>query len=399
MAGLFILTGGQAQLKIGGEVRTRGEERSGFRTPLEEGQHAAFVANLRTRLFAGYTIDKMEAKITVQDSRTFGQTAPGSTGSLTGLYEAWGKYAFNDHFSFKVGRQVLDYDDRRLFTPANWSNTGNSHDALLLDYTREDFKINLVGGWNNESDVLAESPYHLTYKSLLLVWAAKQFGPATISAIYVNDGFQKGDEPEVVHKRYIRNTLGGNVLLEGSGFPLSAYLTGYYQFGDDPEGKQLNAFLLAVKADYDLNRMAGLTVGADYLSGSADGLDGDKNRTFMRLYGANHAFNGSIEYWRSYPTQGLTDIYAGVTVLPLSGLAVNATWHHFSTVKEVTATGKKGLGSEVDLTIDYLLSPQVALQGGWSCYFTTKTMDVVKRVATEEGKFPQWAYLMVTFRF
>lgn len=60
----------------------------------------------------------------------------------------YGKYSAN------IGRQVLQYDDNRLFTKANWSSTPNAHDALKLKYKFSDFEANIVYGWKNASNVL-----------------------------------------------------------------------------------------------------------------------------------------------------------------------------------------------------------------------------------------------------
>ncbi|MCD7930744.1 MAG: alginate export family protein [Tannerellaceae bacterium] len=286
-----------------------------------------------------------------------------------------------------------------MFSASNWSNTGNAHDALLLKYTPEDFTIHLGGAWNNGSDVNFETAYDQTYKSLIYTWLSRRFGAVDISAIFVNEGFQKGNTPEEVKHRHHRNTIGGNIALDDKNIPLYLYATLYHQFGHDRVGKDLSANLFAFRAEYTFQPTILALAGVDYLSGIAyDETDG-KNHTFNKLYGTNHAFNGSMEYWGTPPTQGLVDIYAGITVKPFKKFQVNGTYHQFSTVKKLAETGKKGLGSEVDITLDYNLSPHLAFQGGWSGYFTTDGTKEVDGLTGIDTHFPQWAYLMITFKF
>ncbi|MCC8154561.1 MAG: alginate export family protein, partial [Tannerellaceae bacterium] len=201
------------QLKIGGEVRSRSELNDGVEKPLTDGQDATFVTNLRSRIHIGYHKDNVTTRIVVQDTRTFGSVAPGTLATNTaGLYEAWGKYTFTDQVSFTIGRQILEWDDKRLFSASNWSNTGNAHDALLLDYNLPGFRLNLVGAWNNTADNKFDKLYDIdkSYKSLLVIWLSKQIGIVNIAPIYVNESFQYENEEENLYRHY-RNTLGGNV--------------------------------------------------------------------------------------------------------------------------------------------------------------------------------------------
>ncbi|MCD7937731.1 MAG: alginate export family protein [Tannerellaceae bacterium] len=398
----IVFTNAYSQVKIEGEVRSRSELNSGTEAPLTEEQNRAFVTVLRSRLNVIYSQEKVIAKVTVQDTRTFGSVAPGTLATnTTGLYEAWGEYAFTGTFSARLGRQILEYDDKRLFSASNWSNTGNAHDVLLLDYHTDDLRINLVGGWNNPGDNKFERLYDVdkSYKSLLLFWLSKQAGIVNITPVYVNESFQYEHAEGEDFYRHYRNTLGGNILLKEKNSPFSVYATAYYQFGRDNKQNKLNASLLALRADYTIRPSVAVLAGVDYYSGSRNDLAPGYSHTFNKLYGSNHNFNGSMEYWKNPPVQGLWDIYAGVTVRPLRALKINGTFHSFSLVKEHVAIDKKGLGSEFDLTIDYQLAPQVAIQGGWSAYFTTHTTKVVKGVNDTDIKFPQWAYIQVGFKF
>lgn len=384
-------------VKIDGEIRTRTEMRDGMKSPVPDSLNGALVTNMRSRLSLSYAANNLTAKVTLQDTRTFGQTAPGSVETnSTGIYEAWGEYLFAPGMSFKIGRQAIEYDDKRLFSAGNWSNTGIAHDLLLLKYTSNDFKLNIGSAWNNSSDVKVESAYNVTYKTMSYLWMTKSIGKIGVSAIWVNDGFQKGTTPTLLKELTFRNTAGGNIWLNAADVPINFYGTAYVQFGHDPKNKQLNAYLLAGKVQEDIMPSLALTLGEDYYSGSSATLAANKDNTFNKLYGVNHSFNGSMEYWTTPPVQGLSDTYLKVDTKPFAGFITDVTFHKFYLVKQ-PKKGNKNLGSELDLTLTYPLSSQVSLQGGYSTYFTTNAVNIAKNITTS-SRTPQWVFVMISFK-
>ena len=155
---------------------------------------------------------------------------------------------------------------------------------------------------------------------------------------------------------------------------------------------------MALKNQYSLTNQWSITLGGDYFSGSKSDLESGKDRTFNKLYGVNHSFNGSMEYWATLPTQGLSDLYAGITFKSNSKFNVDATFHTFSLTKELSSTDKKNIGSELDITANYTISPEITLQGGWSAYFKTDQTNTVKKQVNIDTKFPTWAYVMISFK-
>jgi hypothetical protein len=152
----FVLLSAAAPLSgqlIEGEIRTRIEQREGFKKPLADTLNGSTIAALRTRIKLQYADEKVKAKISLQDSRIYGQTGINDTGNSLGIYEAWGTYVFTPALSVTIGRQPIEYDDKRLFTASNWSNTGNAHDLVLLAYDSPAlFKLHFGAAWNNMSD-------------------------------------------------------------------------------------------------------------------------------------------------------------------------------------------------------------------------------------------------------
>ncbi len=400
-------------VKIGGEVRTRTEYRDGFQAPIGSRDSAALVSSIRTRVNLTYTTNVLKAKITLQDSRIAGQTDPGTaTTGTTSVYEAWGEYLFAPGISAAIGRQSLEYDDKRIFSASNWSNTGNAHDALLLKYTSTAFTAHLGSAYNSAKDENASKSLLLVngkqyYKYLNYLWLTKSIGSLNASAIWVNEGFQKDTVAKggQLLKTNYRNTVGGNLWYNNENFPVNAYLTGYYQFGHQYNMSKkviqsIDAYMLAAKLQGNINKMFSLTAGEDYYSGSSATIAATKTNTFNKLYGANHNYNGFMEYWKTPKAQGLSDLYFNLTAKPTDKLSAEVAFHKFDYAKRPKA-GNKDLGSELDVTVNYTLSPEVALQGGYSTYFLTNAAKLAKSTSsykTFEDKTQQWAYVMITFK-
>lgn len=389
-------------VSIGGEIRTRSEVRSGAQTPLYDSLGTALVTVMRTRLNLAYTSNVMKAKLVLQDSHVFGQTSPTALSTSTfGVYEAWGEYLLSPGVSLAMGRQIIEYDDKRLFSASNWSNTGNAHDMALLKYTATDLTLHLGVAWNNATDVYQESAYSTSYKSMVYLWGSKPLGDFNLTALWVNEGYQRTNTQANINdnKRWYRNTLGGNLGYASASFPVTFYGTGYYQFGHGTTGKSLDAYLLAGKLQAKPCSKMGLTAGVDYFSGSKYDIASTEDHHFNKLFGANHNFNGSMEYWRTPSNAGLVDIYFGPEFTIGSKLKAEAIYHAFSLSQQYSKSYlHKGLGSELDLTLTYPVSPVFALQGGWSGYFQNRLEKVVKSVTKTDTTFPQWAFIMITFK-
>jgi hypothetical protein len=407
---LFLLSFSESygQTTIDAEFRPRSEFRQGFNQPLADTLKSAFVTMQRTRLNFNYKGGILSARLSLQDSRIFGETsirqpASATTGSL-GIYEAWTELLLMSGTSFKIGRQGVQFEDGRLFSLAPWSNTGNSHDLAQIRYFAPGFDVQLGYAYNNQKPYSADTSYYsvsLMYKQLAYLHLTKSIiNGLDLSLLGVDEGFVKSKKDLDLYHRY---TTGGTLQLKKDNLPLGIFATGYYQFGKSAPTVDQRAFLLALKATYSFTDKIGGLAGIDYYSGSESTLEATKNNTWNKLlYGVNHAFNGYMEYWAALPKGGLVNYFGGVNLKLGKKLSSEITYYGFSLAKDMKV-GKvdveKNIGSELDLVLNYKFSPEAAIQFAWCTYMVTDGTKMLKfKSTTVDTKFPQYAYLMLTIK-
>jgi len=352
----------------------------------------------------------------LQDARTFGQAGNASDVATTGIYEAWGEMLLVPGGSFKIGRQALNYDDKRLFSSPSWSNTGTAHDVGLFKYNINDFQAHLGFAYNNNSAISNESYYTAMtkYRYLNFLWLSKDIiNGLNVSAIVVDEGVQDTTGTKNTTTNYLKTNLyhaftyGGNLKFQSDSCPISALATAYFQAGKSATGKKLNGMLLALKVDCQLANYLTANVGTDFLSGDNNSTTDGIQSNFKKLYGADHNFNGVMDYWDTPLTQGLLDYYAGICGKIGKNLTVEGTYHVYNT--EFAGNNKKSvdfgkeLGSEFDFIATYKLNKWTTVQAGYCKYFSNKNTLIAKDLVVKAGvipevRSPQWAYVMFTIK-
>lgn len=400
---------------IDGEIRPRTEYRDGYGKPLLTTNDPGIFTIQRTRLGMTFTSGLLTTQITLQDSRTFGQAANASDVASTGIYEAWAEMLLVSGGSFKIGRQTLKYDDNRLFSSPSWSNTGTTHDVGVFKYDINDFQAHVCFAYNNNSAISSETYYTAMtkYRYMNFIWLSKDIiDGLNISVIGVDEGVQDTTGTKNTTTNYLKTrlyhayTLGGNLKFQSDSYPVSALATAYFQAGKNATGQTLNGKLLALKVDYKFADFLSENIGTDYLSGDKNGIIDGTQSNFKKLYGADHAFNGVMDYWDTPLTQGLLDYYGGVTGKVSKKLTLEGTYHLFNT--GYSGKNKKGiafekdLGSEFDFIVTYKLNTWTTVQGGYCRYFSNNNTLAAKDITTSATvpaiRTPQWAYVMFTIK-
>lgn len=412
----FTLDLDAQNLVIDGEIRPRTEYRDGFGKPLLTTNDPGVFTIQRTRLGLTFTSGLLTTQITLQDARTYGQAANASDVATTGIYEAWGEMLLVPGGSFKIGRQALNYDDKRLFSSPTWSNTGTAHDVGLFKYNINDFQAHAGFAYNNNSAISSESYYTAMtkYRYLNFLWLSKDIiNGLNISAIVIDEGVQDTTGTKNTTTNYLKTklyhafTYGGNLKFQSDSCPISTLATAYFQGGKSTTGKTLNGMLLALKVDFKIVDFLMTNIGADYLSGDNNSTTDEIQSNFKKLYGADHNFNGVMDYWDNPLTQGLLDYYVGVSSKIDKNLTLEGAYHVYNT--EFAGKNKKSLdfgkelGSEFNFIATYKLNKWATVQAGYCKYFSNNNTFIAKDLVIKAGvipevRSPQWAYVMFTIK-
>ncbi len=396
------------QVSIDAEFRPRSEFMHGFYKPLLDTLNPAFVTIQRTRLNFNYKSSNLKTCLVLQDSRVFGETSIKQHASTlsggVGVFEAWAELLLFSGTSFKIGRQAVQFEDGRLFSSGNWSNNGNAHDLAQLRYFIPGFDIQFAFARNNQKRNYADSSFYnlnQMYKQLTLLHLQKTFDTGfNLSLLGVDEGFVKSENNLGLFHRF---TVGGTLQFKNKKLPIGLFATSYYQFGKSTSTVNLNAYLLALISNYSITDKIDVIAGIDYYSGSKSTLTPKKTNTWNKLpYGVNHSFNGYMEYWAILPKGGLFNCFGGVNLNLTNKFCSKIMWFQFSLAKQMQIGNQqiqKNIGSEFDFVFDYKFSEETTIQFAWCTYMITNGTRLLKFNSTQVNtKFPQYAYLMFTFK-
>jgi len=406
---LFSLTNAFGQTTLDMEFRPRTEYREGFRKPLADTLNQAIVTLQRTRFNADYKSKILNARLSLEDSRIWGNTDLKNNTTKTAIYEAWFEYLITSGLSLQMGRQPLKYDDSRLLSSPSWGNAGVSHDVMVLKYNNPFILVHSGFAYNNSKDTLLNVAYAYTpkqnYKMMGYAWLSKQvFKGTTLSLIGILEGFEYKTNYNIVYPRF---TYGGNLVYANDSSAWGAILTAYFQQGKDPNKTyntglaDLKAYFFAAKFLYKIAKNLSTNIGIDYYSGSETTIEAGKSSTFNRLYGSVHNFNGYMEYFSTLPTQGLIDYYGGLVVKITPKFSIDLTGHMFYFDKDFVynnVKAEKNVGTEADLILNYVVSKEITIQGAYCRYFNSSSTADYYKMHDVELRPQQWAYLMLTVK-
>lgn len=391
---LLLALGGSAfaQLTVDAELRPRFEYRHGVKTLFANDQDPAMFVSQRTRLNAGYKMEKLDFYLSFQDVRVWGDVPQLNTSDKNGiaLHQAWAKVSLDENFAVKAGRQEVAYDDQRIFGSVGWAQQARSHDMVLLKYGKNGFKADLGLAFNqskeNLTGTLLETPK--TYKSMQYLWMHQDWSGFSGSFLFLNNGMQSPDGLKY------SQTIGTHLKKKGT-VNLNANL--YYQFGKDAGNNDLSAYLLGLEGSYKTSEKTSLGLGLELQSGNDNGaITNGKNNAFTPFYGTNHKFNGLMDYFyvgNHANSIGLLDIYANAKfkLNPKSGLMV--AFHNFSSGADFS---EKQLGNELDLVYSYKLQKNIAIKAGYSHLFASDGMELLK--GNNDGNTNNWGWVMLVVK-
>jgi hypothetical protein len=392
-------------LRVEFEYRPRAEYRNGYQILRNDSSDAAYFVNQRSRLSLNYSYyNRFILQFSVQDLRVWGQQDPRSTGATIQAFEAWVETFITDKLSVRVGRQRLMYDNQRLFAENDWRLSAAVHDALNIRYNNSNLSTELAVAYNQLSESYFATEYspsgYTNYKFLAVHHLKYNITRDLIlTTITSTDGFQVKNKPDKMNFRY---TAGGR--LEFSSGSLYGTVSGYYQGGKNPSGKDLSAWYFQPEVRY--TSMTGTTIraGFEYFTGTGNRAGLKTDRSFVPLYGVAHRFNGSMDLITKFPNDvggaGLLNPYLFV-IQPISKkIDLRSDFHTFHLQTDYYVSDKKidrFLGFENDWLITYKPNPVLKLDVGLSYMLPTESFAIVK--GGGDGKYNlTWAYVSLTFK-
>ena len=386
------------------QLRPRAEYRNGSLMPRNEGASPAFFINNRARLSLTYKRSNLlEMKFSAQHVGVWGQDPQIDKNGRFILNEAWARINMGAGFFAQLGRQGLVYDDERILGGLDWNVAGRFHDALKLGYENSSNKLHLILAYNQNDEKIGGGNYYAPgaqpYKMMQTLWYqyADKRNPFGVSLLAMNLGMEGNKSAEEGGKTNYMQTLGTNLSYKLSDWKIDGIF--YYQTGKTAGGIDVSAWMASLKAGGKFNSQWGASVGTDYLSGDKEG---DKFKAFNPLYGTHHKFYGAMDYFYASNfingyNPGLWDLYAGLNFAASGKTTISMNYHYFQAASKINDPNNedfsKGLGSEIDLQVDWQIMKDVRLSAGYSVMFGTETMDLVK--GGNHDSWQDWGWLSI----
>ncbi|CAN1507795.1 Alginate export domain containing protein [Flavobacteriaceae bacterium] len=386
------------------QIRPRYEFRNGFRAPIPYGETSGQFISGRTRLNLNFKQDKFVTKLTMQNVRVWGdvQTTTKSDANSIQLFEAWAQYNFDEKWSMRLGRQVISYDNQRIFGEIDWLQQGQSHDAALITYKSKKSQLDLGLAYNANGETDLATNYVVpNYKTMQYAWYHTELSKINMSLLFLNTGYENKltapiPTPLPELKVDYMQTFGTYMNTKGKNWDTNLWF--YGQTGKS-NTNNVSAYNAALNFNYAVTDKFKAGFGYEFLSGKSQTNTSTDIKSFFPLFGTNHAFNGLMDYFYvgNYKnTVGLQDVF-------LKFGYTNKKWqfalspHVFNAANTVIGgNGKKMddyLGTEVDLTFGYAVHKFVNVSGGYSQMFATDTMQRLKGGDVDHTN--NWAWLMI----
>lgn len=381
---------------ISGEMRPRFELRKGYKTLIYDSLVPASFVSQRSRLNFDFKNHYLRFYVSLQDIRIWGEDASTSDLKYPGLFESWAEVNLCSKWKIRAGRQVLSYDNERLYSAGNWKQAARTHDAFRLVYQNDKLVMEQVIAFNQtkeNSSGTGYSPAFSNYKFLAVIFFKYKISDElSITLLNSAEGFQDIKRAE---NMYLRITPGGR--LEYKKDKLYATVASWYQCGKTDSLYKIHSWYLHAEAKYEAIKNLFVTGGVEILSGNINGQGTTLNRAFVTLYGSGHTFMGYMDYFTSFPgdtkKDGLVNPYlylqykAGKVNLKLN--------NHLFYLQSDSQQLDKYLGFETDLVASYKICDYATAEAGFCALSPTESLKTIRGVDSP-ASFQHFCYVMLT---
>ncbi len=388
------------ELDVNLQVRPRFEYRNGYRTLLPEGQKGTSQISQRSRLNFNYKQDELVVKLTLQNTRTWGDVPTNAVADKNGVavFEAWAQYNFTDKWSARMGRQVLSYDNQRILGEQDWGQQAQSHDAFTVTYQTEKQKLDFGGAYNSTAENTFQTPYTVAnYKALMYAWYHNQFSnDLGLSFLLLNTGYEYANADTKLLVDY-KQTFGPYLTYKNSKIDGNFWL--YGQTGKSTD-LQVSAWNAAANFNYNVTDSFKAGLGYEFLSGKATNDGSTVIKSFNPIFGTNHGFNGFMDYF--YVGNHLNNVGLQDAFIKLSynvnkwqfALSPHAFLAAADVVTPLNEKMDSYLGTEIDASFVFNFKKDITVTGGYSQMFGSKTMEFIKN--GDANHTNNWAWLSIS---
>lgn len=399
ITGMITINSYSQELDINLQIRPRYEYRNGYKTLLPEGQAGTSQVSQRSRLNFNYKQDQLTAKLTFQNTRTWGDVPTTTVADKNGvaIFEAWAQYDLTEKWSARLGRQVLSYDNQRIMGEMDWAQQAQSHDAFTVTFHPENHQLDLGAAYNSTAENIIETPYTVAnYKSLQYAWYHTQISNLGASLLVLNTGYEYTNADAELLVDY-KQTFGTYLTYKAK--KIDSNLGFYGQTGKSTD-KSVSAWYAGANLGYAINDAFKATLGYEFLSGKDMNDGSDKIKSFSPIFGTNHAFNGYMDYFyvgNHQNSVGLQDAYLKLNYNVKKWQFALIPHLFYAPNKVVTPLNQEldsYLGTEVDFTVGFNFKKDIVLTGGYSQMFGSETLEFLK--AGDASHTNNWAWVMIS---
>ena len=386
---------------IDAQVRARGEYNHGAITPRVLDEDAAIFINNRARVSLGYERRNLQLRASLQHTGVWGQDAINDRNGRVAMNEAWARANTNNGLFLQVGRQVLSYDDERIFGASDWNVAGNSHDALRMGWESAEHKVHVIGAFNQMTENNRDDLYYggpMPYKNLAGVWYHYQARtqPIGVSVLGLNIAQERKKTEAIDSRVEYMQVAGTHITYSPNDFVFSA--SAYFEFGQTLEGRDISAYMASGRAIYNGDIVGGF-LAYDYLSGN-NGRNTNQH-AFTPLFGTSHKFAGAMDFFTGIVNTGLQDAQAGVFVNlgrkrpELGRLVTIAGNYHYFLTGEKFGPYEWSIGQEADFTVSCRLMRDLTITAGYSFMLGTETFELLK--GGNKDIWQDWGFITINF--
>ncbi|MFH1673270.1 MAG: alginate export family protein [Pseudomonadota bacterium] len=432
LAGVSVAVASDEVLRVDADIRYRWEYQDNFNqkfyseNPPKGDSDDGFLLQ-RVRLTVGYNPHRnVHFSAGVQDSRAYDVALSDDAFYNSGLglehnpyKDAWELFntylemnnLFGQELSFKGGRQIIAYGDKRIFGPGEWGNTGRyAWDAVKLSYRLGGNFIDTFYGRNviHEPDRFTLNHRHFfecfaVYSHFLIPGRNREscLEPFFVRKWDARDNFKSEDNTFDDFNSNYYGVRGCGEIFPGFDYDLTVVRqTGNY--GND----DIEAYGYHILAGYKFSSVSWeprVSAEFSYASGDDDPQDGERG-TFDGVFGARDSKYGRMNLmdWKN-----LQDAQLNLELKPVKSLGLTLELHKFWLAEEKDAwylnqqvyrdkTGNSGneLGVEFDFIGKYITRIKgLEVQFGYGHFWPGK---FVKRLADDVDA--NWCFLQLHYK-